>query len=432
MIYLKYISIFLWIIAIIFLFVGSFKYSFILKFPQLKIKKIFNSSKNISSDGISPFKSLCMSLAARIGVGSLSGIAIAIYYGGVGTIFWIWIIGIIMSVNSFVESYLGVKYQEKDGGFYVGGPSYYIKKGLRKNILAKAYAILVIITYIVGFMSIQSNTISICINKYYGINPNLIGIIISVVTFIVIINGIKNISNITSKLVPLMGVVYVFICVYIIIYNIDIIPSILLNIIKSAFNFKSFSFGFLPTFLIGVQRGIFSTESGLGTSSIAISSTKSNNNIGIGLFQILGIYFTVFVICTSTALLLMTSDYNLMKFNNINGIELIQYSLQYHMGKIGIIILIFSVVTFAFSTIVAGYYYGESNLKFLLPKSNNGIIFLKIFTIVIIFFGSIVKSQIIWDFIDIFVALLSIINMYSLLKFSNEVKRDYNIFLDKT
>ena len=386
---MKYISSILWATAIIFLLYGSLKYSFILKFPQLRLISILRRLKSLKGSGVSPFRSLTISLAARIGVGSLSGIALAIYYGGIGTIFWIWVIGIILSINSFVESYLGVKYQEKDGDFFVGGPSYYIKKGLNKPVVAIIYAILVIIAYIVGFIGIQSNTISVCINNYYGFNPYIIGIILSGITFFIILKGVKKISDITAKLVPIMGVIYIFICIYIILFNIRTIPNILLEILKNAFDFKSISFGFLSTFIIGIQRGVFSTESGLGTGAIAASSTNTNDKVGLGLFQILGIYFTVFIVCTSTALLIMTSNYTLVDFKNINGIELTQYALQFHLGSIGKIILVFSVLSFAFSTIVAGYYYGESSLKYLMKKNKSAIFVLKIITILIIFWGSV-------------------------------------------
>lgn len=424
-----YISYFLWGIAIVYLFFGSIKYSFLLKFPQLKFIKMFKNIKTVSSKGISPFGSLSMSLSARIGVGSISGIALAIYYGGIGTIFWIWIIGIITSINSFVETYLGAKYQEKDGDVYKGGPSYYISKGLKKEFLSKVYAVVVIITYIVGFMSIQSNTISVCINKYYGVNEYIIGIVLSFVSLLVILKGVSSISSITSKLVPIMGIAYILISVFVILNNIYFVPQLLINIVKSAFNFKSFSSGFFLTFIIGMQRGIFSTESGLGTGSIATSSTSTNNKIGLGFIQILGIYFTVFIICTATALLIITSNYNMIEFNNINGIEITQYALYFHMGKPGIVILIFSVISFAFSTIIAGYYYGESNLKFL-KKNNNKkhINFLKLFTILVLFLGSVVEASILWKLVDVFVAILAIINMYALLKFSNEVKKDYDLY----
>lgn len=416
----------LWSIAIVFLLGGGLYFSIKLGFPQFKIKNIFKGFKGDNKSTVSPFKSLTMSLAARVGVGSLAGIALAIYIGGPGTIFWIWITGIITSVNTFCESYLGAKYQEKDNNAYKGGPSYYIAKGLNNKKLATIYAILIIIAYIVGFMTIQANTITTSIHQYYKIEPLIIGIVLSLISAFSIMKGLDRIVNITSKLVPIMGIGYVILSLLIIIMNIEKIPSILLDIITNAFNSKAISGGIISTFIIGIQRGVFSTEAGLGTGAIASSCSHSSNKVNLGLIQILGIYFTVFIVCTSTALLILTSDYTSLSFENMNGIELTQYALNYHLGKTGITILILSVVSLAYSTIVAGYYYGESSLKYLIKNvSKNHINILKTVTVLLLLLGSIVSASILWSIVDILVAILAIINMYALLKLRKEIINDY-------
>lgn len=426
---IKIITDVLWSIALVFLVGGGFYFSFKLKFPQFKITSLFNGFKTDDKNSISPFKSLTVSLAARVGVGSLAGIALAIYLGGPGSIFWIWIAGIITSINAFCESYLGAKYQERDGSEYKGGPSFYILKGLNNKKLASFYAILIIIAYIFGFMAIQANTISVSIEQYYGISPLIIGIVLVFVSGISIMKGLDRIVNITSKLVPFMGIGYVLLSITVIVINIDKIPEVLSNIILSAFDFKAFGMGVLSTFIIGIQRGTFSTEAGLGTGAIASSCSHSSNKIGIGLIQILGIYFTVFVICTSTALIILTSDYTSLSLNNINGIELTQYALNYHLGKFGIFVLIISVIALAYSTIVAGYYYGESNLKYLIKNIKPiHINALKIITVILLFFGSLASPSIIWNIVDILVAVLAIINMYALIKLRREIITDYEKF----
>lgn len=416
----------LWSIAIVFLLGGGLYFSIKLGFPQFKIKNLFKGFKGDNKSTVSPFKSLTMSLAARVGVGSLAGIALAIYIGGPGTIFWIWITGIITSVNSFCESYLGAKYQEKDGEVYKGGPSYYIAKGLKNKKLATLYSILIIIAYIVGFMTIQANTITTSIHDYYKIDPLVIGIILAVISAFSIMKGLDRIVNITSKLVPVMGIGYIALSIVVIIMNIEKIPSVLLEIITSAFNSKALSGGIISTFLIGIQRGVFSTEAGLGTGAIASSCSHSQNKIGLGLIQILGIYFTIFIVCTSTALLVLTSDYTTLNLQNINGIELTQYALNYHLGKLGIIVLMLSVISLAYSTIVAGYYYGESSLKYLIKNVNKKhIIILKTVTIVLLIIGSIMSATLLWNIVDVLVAILSIINMYALIKLRKEIIIDY-------
>ena len=417
---------FLWSTAIIFLLGGGLYFSIKLGFPQFKLSSLFKGFQKDSKSSVSPFRSLTMSLAARIGVGSLAGIALAIYTGGPGTIFWIWIAGIITAVNAFCESYLGAKYQEKDGEAYKGGPAFYIEKGLKNKKLASIYAVLIIIAYIVGFMTIQANTITTSLHDYYGIDPVIIGVILALISGISSMRGLNEIASITSKLVPIMGIGYILLSAVIIIMNLNQIPKVFMEIITDAFHLKAVGGGILATFVIGIQRGVFSTEAGLGTGAIASSTSHTESKINLGLIQILGIYFTVFVVCTSTAILILTSDYMNLNFQNMNGIELTQYALNYHLGKTGIIVLILSVVSLAYSTIVAGYYYGESSLKYLIKNvTKNQINVLKIVTVFLLIIGSVMSASLLWSIVDILVAVLSIINMYALLRLRKEIVIDY-------
>lgn len=416
----------IWSIAIFFLLGGGIYFSIKLGFPQIRLRKIIKGFKTTNKVSISPFKSLTMSLAARVGVGSLAGIALAIYIGGPGTIFWIWITGIITSVNAYCESYMGAKYQEKDHNNYKGGPSFYIAKGLKNKKLAVIYSILILLAYILGFMTIQANTITTSIHNYYNYNPLLIGIVIAIISLLSIIKGLNRIVNITSKLVPIMGIGYIILSTSIIFMNIDQIPEILLEIITNAFQVKALGSSIIFTFIIGIQRGVFSTEAGLGTGAIASSCSHSDNKVGLGLIQILGIYFTVFIVCTSTAILILTSDYSSVSFYNINGIEITEHALNYHLGKAGIIVLMLSVISLAYSTIVAGYYYGESSLKYLIKNvSKLHINLLKIVTIILLIIGSVTSPTLLWNIVDILVAILAIINMYALLKLRKEIIFDY-------
>lgn len=423
---LKIITDILWSTAIVLLLGGGIYFTIKLGIPQFKLKRMIAGLKNDHEQEVSPFKSLTMSLAARIGVGSLAGIALAIYIGGPGTIFWIWITSIFTSVNSLCESYLGAKYQEKDGNAYKGGPAFYIDKGLKNKKLARTYALLIIVSYIVGFLTIQANTITKSIQEYVSFSPLLIGIILACISGYIIWKGLDEIVATTSKMVPIMGGAYLITSLVIIFLNLELLPGMIKLIISSAFNIKSATSGILSTFIIGIQRGIFSTEAGLGSGAIASSTSNVKNKIGLGLVQILGIYFTSFIICTSTAFIILMSDYTTINFQDINGIELTQYALNYHLGKFGIIFLIFSIISFAFSTIIAGYYYGESNLKYLVKDlSNKKLNLFKCITVILLIFGSITSPTLLWNIIDILVACLAIINMYSLIKLRKEIIFDY-------
>lgn len=217
-----------------------------------------------------------------------------------------------------------------------------------------------------------------------------------------------------------MSIVYVLISLLVVLSNISLVPSIFTNIIRNALNMRSF----IPTLLIGVQRGIFSNEAGLGTGSIAASSGESNNPILQGYIQMIGIYITSFLICTSTAIIVLTSNYSIISINDPNGIEIATNAFTYHLGSIGNIILVLSILLFAFSTILSGYYYGESSLKYFFKKVDKKYLyFLKLICVIVIFTGSITSPTLIWSFTDILVGCLCLINIYALFRLRKEIKK---------
>ena len=417
----------IWIIATILIAMLGLYFSFRLKLIQFNFKKMYKSitKKEESTGGISSFKTLMLSLAGRIGVGSISGVALAIYLGGPGTIFWIWIISVLSSTLAYAETYLGVKYKEKDrGSIYKGGPSYYLKNALNKPKLGALYAVIIVLCYGIGFMSIQSNTITKAIVSTVNVNAVFIGLILSIISLFIIFGGVEKISNTTGKIVPFMSVIYVAISLYVVISNVQLVPNIFSTIIKSALNIKSFSASFIPTLLIGVQRGIFSNEAGMGTGSIAAASGESNDMITQGYIQMIGIYITSFIICTSTAIIVLTSNYQILQIEDPNGIEIATNAFTYHLGEMGNIFLVVSIFLFAFSTILSGYYYGESSLKYFFKKVDKRIITcLKLVCVVVIFTGSITSPTIMWKFTDVLVACLSLINVYALFRLRKEIKK---------
>ncbi len=416
-----------WGIATFFLLGGGIYYSLKLKGIQFRLSKMFKSFYSKKKGEITPFQSLMLSLAAQIGVGSLAGIALAIYLGGPGTIFWLWLTTFLTVPNAFSESVLSMVYREKDGFFHKGGPSYYIEKGLGEKKLAKSYALLVLVAYIVGFMTIQANTIAVSLKDTLNFDPIVTGVSLAVLSGAIIIKGVKGISNATSKIVPLMGIIYFILVLYVLVMNYQIIPSIIVLIIKEAFHPKSIGVGLLTTLMIGLERGIFATEAGLGSSAIASATVDNNNPINQGYIQMLGVYFTSFIICTGTALIILTSNYKELVLENINGIELTQYAFRYHLGNFGSGILSVLILFFAFSTILTGYYYGETNLKFLKKEiTERDLTILKVITLVLLVWGSVANAPFLWNLVDILVAFMAIINMYAVLSLSKDVIYEYN------
>ena len=401
-----------WYIASILIIHLAIKKTIYFKGLQFKIRKLIKGIK-INSDGnITPFGSLCISLAAKIGVGSLSGVALAIYFGGVGVMFWLIIISLLIAINTYYECILGIKYRVKIKNNYYGGPSYYIDKSLNNKKLSILYSIILIISYSVLFLGIQANTIT-SVTNYFRINKNIIVFILLFITLLIIKKGIRLITKINNKLVPVMVLFYLLLGIYVVINNYYMIPNILLNVIKEAFRLKSI----IPVFLMGMQRAIFVTESSIGTSAIAASSCDNYGDNQAKL-EVLGIYIIIFLVCFTTFIIIVTSNYYLVTFNNINGIEIILYAFNYHFGILGSIFLAVVTIMFAFSTIIASYFLGENNIYNLSSKRNIKILYGMIFLIVIVL-SSYVKSFILWNLCDYFLAVMAIINVVSMIKISN-------------
>lgn len=421
----------IWSISTVMLVLSGLYFAFKLDFLHLKLKKLLKvlKSNDKETSGISPLSSLMVSLGACIGVGSLAGIALSIYKGGVGTIFWILLSCIIIAPNSLVENTLAVVYHEKSGKDYLGGPAYYIKKGLGKKKLSYLYASLIIITYIFGFLTIQSNTIAKSLTTVFNIPSIIIGVIVGLLSFLIIFKGIKGISKFSNIFIPAMSLIYLLMTLLVVIKNISLLPSLIINIITSAFNFKALGWGMFSVIIIGVQRGIFSNEAGLGTASIASGSSNTKDAIKQGMISTLGVYFVTFVVCLGTALIILTSNYNPTNYVDVNGIEITRDALSYHLGIVGDILLYICIIAFSFSTIVSGYYYGESNLKFIFKNiSPTYILGLKIITCFLLVLGSFISPTFLWNLVDILAGILAIINIYAIFSLRRDIIEEYLVY----
>ena len=240
-----------WLVATTMIILSSIYLSIKFHFPQLKIKTMVKKLfKNHTHKSLDSFQLLMMNLAGKIGVGSIAGVAISIYVGGIGSIIWMWIISIFSAILTYCETILGMKYHIKKKKNVYGGPSYYIKNGLKKPFLGSIYAIIIILSYIGGFISIQTNTINKSIQEYVTINPVIVGVIISFLAFLVISKGVSKIASVSEKMVPFMIFLYLLTGILIIIKNINQLPTVFLEMLEQAFCFKSFISGFIPSFVI--------------------------------------------------------------------------------------------------------------------------------------------------------------------------------------
>ena len=417
---MQYINKMLWSISFVMIIISGIYFSIKLKGQQFNIIKQLKSLKSNSKDKISSFDTLMMSTAAKVGVGSLAGVALAIYKGGIGTIFWIWLTSIISAPNAFAEGLLGRLYKRRIGKDNIGGPAQYITTGLNNKNLGIIYAVIVTIVYVICFSTIQANTIATSLN----INRLLIGILLFIVVYLIINNNTQVLFKIISKLVPLMAISYILLGMFVFIKNYNQIPIFFLNILKDALNLKSGSIGITTCIIIGIQRGIFSSEAGIGTGAIAAASANDELSTPLiqGRTQILGVYFISLIIGTITAFIIISSPYKSINLVDINGIELTAFAFNYHFGKIGHLFLVMIIIIFALSTIIAGFFYGKSNLEFIFNKlTNNQEKLYKIFISIIMILGSTLSSNIIWNLSDIFIALLALINIYAILSLRKDI-----------
>ena len=411
-----YIKKFLWF-GVSFLFIiSSIYFCFKLKFKHLDVKKIRKSI--IRKEDMN---TLFLSLGGRIGVGTLAGTAVAIKVGGDGCIFWLFITVLLSSVLAFLETILGNKYKVKSfDNTYHGGPSYYLKYGLSKNKLSIIYACLLIVSYIFGFSGVQSNTITVTISNYINISNYELGLIISIVTLIIIFGGIKKIIKVSERIVPFMALLYILIAFLGIIINLDKLPRVLNSIIVKAFDIRPFFSSFIPMLIIGLQRGVFSSEAGLGTGAVSSSVNGDKDYIKQGYIQVFGVFVSGFI-CLITAIFILVSEVDGL---NLSGIGITNFVFHKCFGLFGDIVMVVCIVLFSFSTILTGYYYGESALYFLLKNISKSKIFIfKIITVLFVFISSIMPVNKLWDYVDILIGVLALINIYGIFCLRKEIFR---------
>lgn len=413
---LKTISDIIWVITtFLILYVGVF-YTIKLKLPQFKLTNVFK--KNEGNEKSNTLKLLSLTLAGKIGVGSIAGIALCIFQGGKATIFWLWISSIILASLTYVETKLSIKYRSKENNRYVGGPSFYIEKGLNNKKLAKAYAFLIILAYVLAFISVQTNTIVKQMEMTFNFSKFSIAIFLVVITYFSLKKGVDSISNLTAFLVPVMGGLYICIGIYVITNNFDQTLVVLKEIVTEAFDIEGLKGAILIPIIIGIERGVFSSESGIGTTAMITALSNNNDVEKEAKLQVLATFFTSLVICTITALIILTTSYQNINFTDINGIEVVTYAFYKHLGPIGIIILTIVIFLFAFSTIVTCFYYGEASLKYLTSKNTN---YLKWIIIAIMIYSSFSSPVVIWNTTDIIIAMIAIINVYAMYKLKDKI-----------
>lgn len=371
------------------------------------------NSKEAKKEGkISSFQAFCISTASRVGTGNIAGIAMAVVAGGPGSIFWMWLIALIGSASSFVESTLAQIFKVQDGSAYRGGPAYYIEKGLGQKWMGVLFSVLITICFGFVFNAVQANTVSVAFNTAFGIDKMTIGIILAVLTGLVIFGGVHRVAKVSEVIVPIFAGLYIIVAVVIVLINIGEMPNVIKLIFTNALNFREASIGSMAgIMLVGIKRGLFSNEAGMGSAPNAAATAHVSHPVKQGLIQSLGVFTDTIIICSCTAFMVLL--YPGYATSGAIGIELAQEALSSHIGSIGYIFIAVCIFLFAFSSIVGNYYYGESNIEFMSGNKTILNVF-RIIVVVMVLFGSLTKVAIVWDLADLFMGLMAIINLVAI------------------
>lgn len=397
-------------------------------FHVLKEKgKEENGKKQVSS-----FQALMISTASRVGTGNIAGIATAIAAGGAGAVFWMWLMAIIGGASAFIESTLSQVYKVKDKEDFRGGPSYYMEKALGKRSVGVLFAILLIICFAYGFNGLQSFNMSSSLEYYipgYGdtIYPVIVGAVLAIGTAIVIFGGVHRIGFITSVLVPIMAGSYLLIGLYTIIVNISELPYIFSMILSQAFDFQAFAGGMAGSaVVIGIKRGLFSNEAGMGSAPNASASASVSHPAKQGMVQVLSVFIDTLLICSATAMMLLLSGVE-GKTGVLDGIPFVQKAVSANVGNWGIHFITLSIFAFAFSSLIGNYYYAESNILFI--RNNKKLLFVfRITCILAVFFGAQADFSMMWNIADITMGCMATVNIIVILILGNKairVLKDY-------
>lgn len=394
---------------------------------------------------ISSFQAFAVSIASRVGTGNLAGVALAIVIGGPGAIFWMWVIALLGAATAFIESTLAQLYKVKGDKSYLGGPAYYILHGIGKRWWAFTFAVLITLTFGIAFNALQAQTIATAFDASFGIPAWATGVGLTLLTFAIIFGGIQSIARFSQWVVPIMAIAYVLLAVVIICMHITQLPAIIKLIVENAFGAgPAVGGGIGMAIIYGVKRGLFSNEAGEGSTPNAAATAAVSHPVKQGLVQALGVFTDTLLICTATAFIILCawSDGAVSG----DGIVVTQCAIDLNLGisNFGSSFISVAIFFFAFTSIIANYYYGETNLLFINHQINHrsGIgaaatrrhakITIGIYRLLvggIVMLGAVSSLDAVWAFADLTMAAMTICNLSALAvlgKYAVACLRDYS------
>ena len=367
--------------------------------------------------GISSFNALMVSTASRVGTGNIIGVSTALCTGGPGAIFWLWVTALLGGASAYVESTLAQIYKRRDeDGTSYGGPSYYMETALGQRWLGAVFAVIIILTYAVGYNMLASYNLQSCFVAFdfykEGVTPLVIGVILALLFGTIIYGGARRLSKAAGFLVPFMGIAYILVALLVMILNADKLGAMFAMIFSDAFNFKAIFGGFFGSCIMwGIKRGLYSNEAGMGSAPNAAATADVTHPAKQGLVQMLSVFIDSLLICTATAFMCLSTG--VIPTVEQSGAPYVQAAMAETLGGFGPVFIAVSLSLFAFTTLIGNYYYCEGCLRFLLKRkpSQTLIGIFRIIATMLVMVGAVLSAGIVWDTADMLQGLMVIINI---------------------
>ena len=409
------------------------------KFVQKKVFKGIGLSVRKENGGegeLSVFGALMTALSSTIGTGNIVGVGTAIYFGGPGAVFWTWVGGIFGIATKYAESYIAVKHRVKHSNGEYSGGAMTVFEDLNKKGLAKLFAVCAALAAFGIGCATQSSAIVDSINNAFHVPNWITGLVICIITAIVIFGGVKSIARVCEKLVPIMSIIYVIGCLIILFINAKYLPQTISLIISSAFTTKAAAGGFVGTTIIvaaryGIARGLFSNEAGMGSAPMATAVGKANNAVKPALVGSTGVFWDTVVVCLATGLVIVSSVISndaISCLNYANGSELVTACFG-QIPIIGAPLLMFGIITFAYSTILGWSFYGVTSVRYLF--GHKAIKVYQALWIVVIFLGATLNLNTVWNIADILNGIMCIPNIIAVFMLRKDIRKDTEYYLYK-
>lgn len=391
--------------------------------------RIFAEAFQRQPGQLSSFQALMLSVAGRVGAGNIAGVSVAIMLGGPGAIFWMWVVALVGMATSYFECSLAQLYKRREpDGTYRGGPAFYIQHGLGQRWLGIVVSILLLVTFGFGFNAVQSFTVASSLHDTFGLPTIASGLILTGVIGLIIFGGIKRIASMADVLVPIMAFSYIGMALVVIGMNVGEVPATFALIIKSAFGLEpAFAGGIGAAIMMGVKRGLFSNEAGLGSAPNVAAVAEVKHPAAQGIVQSLSVFIDTLLVCTSTALIILLSGVY-QPGSEMAGVVLTQTALAAEVGEWGRVFVSIALLLFVFTTLIYNYYLGENALGFFTEKRSPVMVY-RVLVVCLVLWGSVQDLGTVFAFADVTMGLLAICNLIALallFKVGLRLMRDYD------